>query len=103
MANPRIDSESRPTMGYREVINEKAHRDSQPVVDRTQGAHIADMARRTKIQDILDACRWKNTNELRSLAETDGGLLTDELRRKACQSGYHQRPQISPKCTCHTG
>ncbi|KAL2754576.1 hypothetical protein ACRALDRAFT_2108678 [Sodiomyces alcalophilus JCM 7366] len=36
-----------------------------------------------KVSAILEACRWNNVNALQSLAESEGGFLTDELRRKA--------------------
>lgn len=34
---------------------------------------------------ILDACRWKNLDALRSLAESPGGFLTDRVRQQACK------------------
>jgi TBC1 domain family member 20 len=37
-----------------------------------------------KAVKILDACRWKDTDTLRALAASEGGLLSDELRRQAC-------------------
>jgi TBC1 domain family member 20 len=37
-----------------------------------------------KTLDILDACKWRDLNRLRSLAEASGGFLTDDLRRIAC-------------------
>ncbi|KND90302.1 TBC1 domain family member 20 [Tolypocladium ophioglossoides CBS 100239] len=36
-----------------------------------------------KRSDILDACRWRDIPGLRSLAESQGGLLVDDLRRTA--------------------
>jgi hypothetical protein len=38
-----------------------------------------------KIAKILDACEWKDADTLRSLAISDGGLISDGLRRQACQ------------------
>lgn len=38
-----------------------------------------------KTATILEACRWKDLESLRKLATSDGGLLNDELRRKACK------------------
>lgn len=38
-----------------------------------------------KIAAILEACKWKDLKSLRKLATSEGGLLTDELRRKACK------------------
>jgi TBC1 domain family member 20 len=37
-----------------------------------------------KAVSILDACKWKDTDTLRALASSEGGLLSDELRRQAC-------------------
>jgi len=42
-------------------------------------------AQSRKAVSILDACKWKDTDTLRALAASDGGLLSDELRRQACQ------------------
>ena len=39
-----------------------------------------------KERAILKACRWKNLSELRCLAESPGGFLTDSLRQQACKS-----------------
>ena len=38
-----------------------------------------------KAAAILEACKWKDLDSLRKLATSEGGLLTDELRRKACK------------------
>lgn len=38
-----------------------------------------------KEADIREACKWKDAGRLRSLAETKGGLLRDELRQQACK------------------
>lgn len=37
-----------------------------------------------KAADILEACKWKDTQRLRDLAVSEGGLLSDEIRRQAC-------------------
>jgi hypothetical protein len=42
--------------------------------------------RHDKRVEVLDACRRKDTVTLRALAASEGGLLTDELRRQACMS-----------------
>lgn len=49
-----------------------------------------------KAQAILDACNCKNLGDLRVLAESPGGFLTDSLRQQACEYphavalyGYH--------------
>lgn len=38
-----------------------------------------------KEADIREACKWRDAGRLRSLAETKGGLLKDELRQQACR------------------
>lgn len=38
-----------------------------------------------KAAKILEACKWNDTKTLRSLAASEGGLLSDELRRQACK------------------
>lgn len=43
-----------------------------------------DLGREQKTGDILAACRRRSIEELRLLAESEGGFLTDSLRRKAC-------------------
>lgn len=45
---------------------------------------------RGKTARIVDACKWKDIETLRALAVSDAGLISDELRRQACQSfPYH--------------
>ncbi len=39
----------------------------------------------SKISQILDAIKWKDTENLRALAASESGLIPDEIRRKACQ------------------
>lgn len=39
-----------------------------------------------KEDEILDACRRRDIEELQSLAELPGGFVTDELRQQACTS-----------------
>ncbi|KAK5998201.1 GTPase-activating protein gyp10 [Cladobotryum mycophilum] len=36
-----------------------------------------------KTSDILEACKWRDATRLRSLAESDGGFLSDTLRQTA--------------------
>jgi TBC1 domain family member 20 len=38
-----------------------------------------------KVACILDACKWKDIKILRTLATSEGGLVSDEVRRQACQ------------------
>lgn len=37
-----------------------------------------------KVTRIRDACRWKDIETLRKLATSEGGLVSDEIRRQAC-------------------
>ncbi|RDW58080.1 hypothetical protein BP6252_13491 [Coleophoma cylindrospora] len=39
--------------------------------------------RNAKATRILDACRWKDTDLLRTLATSEGGLVSDDIRRQA--------------------
>lgn len=41
---------------------------------------------REKTLAIKEACKWRNIEELKSLAESKGGFLSDRLRRQACES-----------------
>jgi len=52
---------------------------SQPDIDT--GVNATD-AKRTR---ILEACEKKDTDELRTIAITSGGFLSDDLRSKACK------------------
>lgn len=44
---------------------------------------------REKQQKIREACRWRDAQLLRELATSDGGLVTDDLRRTACTYLMH--------------
>lgn len=46
-----------------------------------------DLSSSPKAADIQAACKWRDIGRLRSLAESQGGFLTDALRRQACMSG----------------
>jgi hypothetical protein len=41
-----------------------------------------------KLQAISEACKWRNLDQLRTLAESKGGFLSDELRQQACMSSF---------------
>jgi hypothetical protein len=41
--------------------------------------------RNAKVASILDACKWRDIPILRTLATSEGGLVSDEVRRQACQ------------------
>ncbi|KAK2730667.1 GTPase-activating protein gyp10 [Colletotrichum kahawae] len=56
--------------------------ETKAIGDEVMDDGAADHLRR-KIDDILEACKWRNIEALGSLASTRGGFLTDDLRRKA--------------------
>jgi hypothetical protein len=37
-----------------------------------------------KVTKILEACKWQDLEALRIYAESEGGLISDEVRRLAC-------------------
>jgi hypothetical protein len=41
-----------------------------------------------KVASILDACKLRDITTLKTLATSEGGLVSDEVRRQACQC-YH--------------
>lgn len=43
---------------------------------------------RTKALDILDACTRRDIDQLKRLAVSKGGFLSDVIRRQACKSNY---------------
>jgi TBC1 domain family member 20 len=52
--------------------------------DTECGKHSLDAGMLAKTANILEACRWKDVERLQALAASDGGLLSDDLRRQAC-------------------
>lgn len=61
-----------------------ANEDGRP----TQGFQSA------KARKILDACRRRDIDHLKGLAESQGGFLTDSLRQQACKSYSHTDTQF---------
>lgn len=57
--------------------------DRLKTVDTTKLDEEKALARR-KTEAILSACKWKDLESLKSLAESGGGFLSDENRREAC-------------------
>jgi hypothetical protein len=43
--------------------------------------------RDAKAATILEVCKWKDVDALRALAASEGGLISDDVRRQACS--YH--------------
>lgn len=48
-----------------------------------------------KTSEILAACTWRDATRLRALAESEGGLLADSLRRAACTCLCQCAPRFS--------
>jgi hypothetical protein len=40
--------------------------------------------RDAKATAILEACKWKDVEALRAFATSEGGLISDDVRRQAC-------------------
>jgi hypothetical protein len=53
--------------------------------DTTPPKHRFSSKQQDKALKILEACKWKDTETLRALAASEGGLLSDELRCEACK------------------
>lgn len=43
-----------------------------------------EQAREAKATKVLNACRMKDVDLLRALATSEGGLVSDTVRRQAC-------------------
>jgi hypothetical protein len=41
--------------------------------------------RDAKAAEILEACKWKDIELLRTFATSEGGLVSDDVRRQACR------------------
>ncbi|KID80621.1 Rab-GAP/TBC domain protein, partial [Metarhizium brunneum ARSEF 3297] len=55
----------------------------RPAIRRDSQQRTTQESLEEKAEAVRDACKWKDIAKLRSLAESTGGLLTDELRRLA--------------------
>jgi len=49
---------------------------------------------------ILEACRWRNLDALRVLAESQGGFITDKIRQQACECTPWAPTLSSPSIAC---
>lgn len=70
-------------------MDEKA--DIRVKIEASETTRETPEAQSTKTLAILEACQWNDVDELRKLATSDGGLLNDELRRKACKFAHHTK------------
>lgn len=59
---------------------------STPGLDGDAGLEKKSSWEAEKLQAISEACKWRDLNQLRTLAESKGGFLSDELRQQACRS-----------------
>ncbi|OIW32139.1 GTPase-activating protein gyp10 [Coniochaeta ligniaria NRRL 30616] len=52
--------------------------------DALSSSQISGLSRSgEKLQAVSEACKWRNLDQLRALAESKGGFLSDELRQQA--------------------
>jgi len=63
--------------------------DKKPNIPRTLSVSPQRQKYNAKTAKILEACKWKDLDALRALASSEGGLVSDHVRRQAC-SCYHQ-------------
>jgi hypothetical protein len=47
-----------------------------------------------KIAKIRDACEWRDIETLRTLATSEGGLVSDDVRRQACSCHQRSSPNL---------
>ena len=57
--------------------------DEPTLVEKTAGSEDTTVSDRERA--IIDACKWRNLEQLRIIAESPGGFLTDNLRQLACK------------------
>ena len=72
-------------------MNSEKQESSHEVVDassETPTPEPIDPAIIQKANEILDACRRRDAGQLRSLAESKGGLINDKLRQQACTCNH---------------
>lgn len=64
------------------------------VADEKPGQSPESTADPEKTAAIVEACRWRDLSRLRDLAQSGGGLLSDDLRREACAFDYIDRGRM---------
>lgn len=69
---------------------------STNILDSTQEKLDADINTK-KADEIKDACERHDVQKLIDLASSEGGLLTDELRRTACKFLLPLAKQLTTK------
>lgn len=75
---------------------EKITAENQTVVGDSPISRAAEMDSNQLLQShgqkskhIEEACQWKDTQRLRDLAVSEGGLVSDDIRRRACRSLFN--------------
>ena len=53
-------------------------------ISRTPSLSPEQKNRDAKAATISEACKWKDIDALRTLATSEGGLVSDEVRHQAC-------------------
>lgn len=74
---------------------EKIAPENQALVDDCHVSRAVEMNSKHLLQNhghkskqIEEACQWKDTQRLRDLAVSEGGLLSDDIRRRACRLAF---------------
>jgi hypothetical protein len=65
-------------------------KDKKPEVPRTPSVSPQRQKHDAKAAKILEACKWKDLEALRVLASSEGGLVSDHVRRQACSCYYSE-------------
>jgi hypothetical protein len=67
------------------LVQERKKPENFPCDPTGSSPDVKSTADIAKVASILDACKWRDITTLRTLATSDGGLISDEVRRQACQ------------------
>ena len=67
------------------VVEETEKPEDLPSDPATSSPALRSKESNAKVASILDACKWRDITTLRTLATSEGGLVSDEVRRQACQ------------------
>lgn len=93
-----VEEDNSPTMEKQSTAEDSGDLEdsSQPTppssADQVPEIEPKPRMRSPKEDEILEACRRRDIQELQSLADSSGGFVTDELRQQACESPYLQSP-----------
>jgi hypothetical protein len=67
------------------VVEETEKPEDRPSDPDASSLPLRSKESNAKVASILDACNWRDISILRTLATSEGGLVSDEVRRQACQ------------------